>query len=163
MGIYDEFEYGSSVVYGSFEPSTAENTYVFVHTPARDMVEIVTKQYFVVDDYLRSSTNYSIVDPNGNSIDVRAVLEPKNRVRTKRIFLFTRSLRPGTLYTITMQNLRRIDGVILSPISADFRGVLATADSVLGNIPDHYNKDPQTSNMRHLLQAIAEADDRIGK
>ncbi len=156
-------EYGVGIEYGPGNCPTAEDLFLDIDTPARDLIEISLSIEFVVNVAYLNVDNYIIIDLETNEqVGVRKVLRPFDSNVSNRIMLVTDRHVSGRKYSITMQNLTNRNGAILDPTTGSFFARDAKANSMLAVMPTHFNADPQLSTLRHLLQALSESDDKIG-
>lgn len=156
-------EYGTGQVYGSPSVLTAAVLFDDIDTPARDLIQVVTFVEFVVDGQYLNTLNYTVTNINtGKELGVRQVNKPRHHVTTTKIQLVVDKHIAGQEYNITLSNLIQRDGTVLTPVTGSFFARDSKADSMLSSIPNHFNSDPKTSIMRHVLQALSESDDRIG-
>lgn len=160
--VYGGVVYGE-IVYGSGSCFTADTLFTNIDTPARDLIEVHTSVEFVVNAIYLNTDNYVIINPiTGVRLGVREVLKPKNRPTSNRIMLVVDKHVAGTEYCITVMHLIQRNGDVLGHVSGLFTARDAKANSMLAALPAHFNKDPKSSVVRHILQAISESDDRIG-
>lgn len=154
-------EYGTGVEYGA--SVCPEVIFTDVLTPARDLIQIDTTVEFVVNDLYLDTSNYTIIETNtGQALGVRKVLTPFNSPTSDSILLVVDKHVAGTEYSVTVANLLQRTGTVLAPRTGLFTAGNSKANSMLAATPDHFNSDPTTSVMRHVLQALAQSDDRIG-
>lgn len=160
---YGSFEYGVGVEYGgaNCDPSTVFDE---VSTPARDLILIKFVESFVVNTAYLTTSNWVVTDVvSGEVHKVIKVLEPMDGSKvTSQALLVVEKHVAGTEYTLGVQNLTTSGGILLALTTLKFIAGDAKANSMMAVTPRHFNLDPKVSTFRHVMQAIAAADDLIG-
>ena len=160
---YAIFKYADGHLYGSSSCETADSLFLDIDTPARDLIQITVSVEFIVNDAYLNPSNYIIIDTlTGNQLGVRKVLTPFNSPTSSRIMLVTDKHVSGSTYSVLVTNLVQRNGAVQDSRTGQLIARDAKANSMIGDLPNHFNLDPTVSTMRHVLQAITESDDRIG-
>jgi hypothetical protein len=158
---YEEFEYGSGNTYGSPPCADADTLFTSIDTPAHDLVEVKTSLEFVVNEAYLDPNNYSIVSADNTELGVRGVVQP-NPLTSNRILLVTDRHIAGVTYSITLVNLLSRAGSVLPETTGVFIARDSKSTAMLSMLPTHFDTSPFSSTFRHIIQALAESDDRIG-
>ena len=160
---YNRFSYGSQTVYGGDSSCLGTAVIAAIDTPARDLLQVHLTAEFVANAAYLNPANYTITElSTGIQLAVRKVAMPENNLVSSRILLVMDRQLAGGEYTFSFSNLQFRDGAILPVTQVNFLARDGKANSMMNNIPKHYNMDPKGSVVRHILQALAESDDRIG-
>lgn len=156
-------EYGAGKAYGPSSCLTADELFLDIDTPARDLVQISMSVEFITDTTYLTPENYVIIDlETGKQLGIRKVQKPQDQPTSSIIQLVLDKHVAGTEYSITVSNIIQRNGAILLPTTSTFFARDSKANSMLAALPNHFNADPKESVLRQVLQALAESDDRIG-
>lgn len=158
MSVFGSFTYGSDV-YGPTSATSSDIT--DVHVIHKDKIRIGFNVDLVVNDALLDLSSYSIKLDNGvgSEIAFTRVVRPKGLV-TDALFLITQPQTMGAQYTITLSNLPKKDGGLLSG-SVSFISHRTKAANVLSVVHTSLDKSPE-SPVRAILEALTLEDERIG-
>lgn len=127
---------------------------------ARDMFVVTFPEPMRADDLLAAPQAYSIAASAGAAPQVQDVLTGNEPTATS-VVLVIDNHEPGTLYTITFQNLYASTGLVLSPVACELIGRTTKVDSIVNGRPRMYDIRART-RFRSLITAIGRQDDLIG-
>lgn len=155
MGIFGEFVYGTSIVYGpTASPVRAEvlgNNLIVLY---------LDNEVLINETYLDpSSYEVTLYAGEGDAVTVLEVL-PVNTPALHRVYLRTSYHTPGATYQVTVTGLTTRTG---GPMSGVFKFVSRRTklDQMYSNIPAHFSAEPN-SLIKNVLAAISQSDDKIG-
>ncbi len=162
MSEYGTFEYGTGTVYGSGGFAILK-----IEVLARDLIRIITDAEVVVNSEYLNKANYSVfrTDDPASVLNVRRVLALQDDSKvTTEISLRIDRHTPGVLYDVLVASgsVKGRDGIAIDTGSIGrFISRETKADTIIASVPRHFDFTPG-SNVRGVLQAIANADDVIG-
>jgi len=119
---------------------------------------------YVINDTLLDPTNYLITSsgPASNNIIAVLVEAGNDRASANSVLLTVQKMTPRVDYTISVQNIIDVDGVIVDTLSTlewPFR--ITKVQNMMTKLPGHFDLEPE-STMLGVIMAIGMIDDQIG-